>query len=180
MYRQPIIIFGIVVPSALLILTSIVIWVLMGKFELKRDSQNEALKARQLSQVKERALEKALAFRKGQMAYWNEQLQRDVLQNFNETLDSVLGQFEGNQIRMMEGSRPQGEGELGLMSGASYVRFALVFEGGYGPMQEMMAELEARMPQLTVESMVFAAGSSSAGAGGSIKLTVTYLAWQKI
>lgn len=179
MYKQPIIIFGIVVPGALLILASIVIWVMMGKFELKRDSQNEALEARRLSQVKEKKMEKALSYRKGQMEYWNAQLERDVLQNFNETLDSILVKFDGNQIRMLEGSRPQGKGELALLSNASYARFSLVFEGGYGPLQEVIAELEARMPQLVVENMALSVGASSAGPGASIKLTITYLAWQK-
>ena len=180
MYRQSIIIFGIVVPGALLILASIVIWVMMGKFELKRDSQNKALDARRLSQVNEKKMEKALSFRKGQMEYWNAQLERDVLQNFNETLDSVLSQFDANQIRLLEGSRPQGRGDLGLASGASYARFALVFEGGYGPLQELLAELEAKMPQLIVENMELTVGRSSAGSGASIKLRITCLAWQKI
>ncbi len=179
MYRQSIIIFGMVIPGGVLIVALVGIWVMLGKFELKRDGKIEALKQRQISLITERALEKKLSLRQGEMEYWDEHLKRDTMQSFNENLDSILGNFDANQIRMLEGRRPTGAGEVGLKSKTPYARFALVFGGGFSPMQELLSELELRMPQLLLESSELSMGASTGGQIKSLKLKVSYLAWQE-
>jgi len=176
MYKQAIIIFGIVVPGGILLLALVIIWTMLENFETQRDSRIAAFEMSKVSAVKEKALEGKLTSRRGRMAYWNDHLGRDVIQSFNENLEAALSRFDSNQLRMAAASRPTGEGGVGKEVGADASRFKLTFEGGYGPMQEMLAELELRMPQLLLEQMKISPGSGR-GRERNLTFEVSYTAW---
>jgi hypothetical protein len=180
MYRNAIIIFGMAIPGIGLLVVLVVMWVMLGKFEQTRDRKVAAREQSRLAQLGEKALAAKLEPRRGQMEYWAEHLEKDVTQSMNVSLDAVLKRFDGNQLRMASARRPAGEGLLGSDVEAVASLFEITFEGGFGPMQETLAELETRVPQLVLDKMEIAPGSHTGqGYRRSLKFTVTYEAWAK-
>ena len=56
----------------------------------------------------------------------------------------------------------------------------LSFEGGFKPMQMLLAELEREMPNLMLESISIKSEPSRAEVeSGKLKFTVLYLCWEK-
>jgi len=177
MYRQAIVIFGMVIPGGVLLAALAIGWTLMGKFEKTRDDKVVALEQSRLTMVTERSLEKRLALHEGRMAYWNEHLEGDTVQSFNEKLDAILLGM-GERVMMLEGKRLDGNGLFAKAVETPSERFSMIFEGGFGPMQEFLSELEVKMPQLSLESIEIDVGSPI-GREKNLRFKVTYLAWQK-
>ena len=114
------------------------------------------------------------------MEYWNSVFSEDTTQSFNVSLDKIMGRFDGNQLRLAAASRPSGRSAVGAETEAESSLFLLTFEGGFGPMQELLAELEARMPQLVLERLTITPGRHTGkGYQRSLKFEVTYMAWEK-
>jgi len=169
-----------VVPGGALLVSLIIMWSSLGKFEEKRDLKIAASKEAQESKIQEKALESLLAPRRGQMEYWEGHLTKDTVESFNENLDMILKRYDSNQLRPPTARRPAGKGVLGRGVEANAALFQLTFEGGFGPMQELMAELEVRMPQLVLEGIkITPAAVQAGGLGQKLKFELTYMAWSK-
>lgn len=180
MYKQAIVIFGMVVPGAVLIAGLITIWVMVGKFDAELSAKEEALKKGKEVQVKEMALKSKLTPRRGQMEYWNEYLQADAAQSLNKGLDKAMARYDGNQLRLAAARRPSSRGGFGDGTEANVALFEITFEGGYGPMQKMLAELEVNAPQLVLERLKISPGAHTGkGYERSLKFEITYMAWAK-
>lgn len=168
-----------VIPGAVLLVILAGVWMLLGNFEAKYAAKVVALELTQSNEVKEKALEEKVVTKRGRMAYWDDSLNKDVMQSFNENLEAALGRFDSNQLRLEAASRSPGPGAFGKGAGEASSLFKLSFMGGYGPMQELFAELELRMPQLVLQNVSISSGTSRRGAGGSLKFEVIYMAWEK-
>ncbi|MCF6238653.1 MAG: type II secretion system protein M [Candidatus Marinimicrobia bacterium] len=180
MYKQSIIVFGMVIPGIALLAVLIVMWSMIGGVETTYQTRVEALKQTKLAQLQEKSLGLKLSPRRGQMEYWAEHLEQDATQGLNESLDDIFKGFEGNQLSLTLAKRPSGKGVLGKVTEASTSVFNLSFDGGYGPMQQMMAELELRMPQLVLEGLSIEPGKHTGkGYQRALKFDVTYMAWAK-
>ncbi len=180
MYKQTIIIFGIVIPGAALLIVLAVIWVMLGKFDAERVAKEDALEKAKASSLRERALAAKLEPGKGQMEYWDDVFRKDTIQSFNQSLDKIMGRFDGDQLSLAAAKRPSGSSNIAQETEAKASLFQLTFEGGYGPMQELLAELEARMPQLVLEAMTVSPGKHTGkGYQRRLKFEVTYMAWEK-
>ena len=180
MYKQAIVIFGMVIPGGLLLVSLVVMWSMLGKFEVKRELKIAALQKAKQSANLEKSLEKKLIPRRGQMGYWEDHLGRDTTQSFNESLDLILSRYDGNQLSMAAAKRPSGKGALGTRVEASSSLFQLTFEGGFGPLQELVAEVEARMPHVVLERLDISPGKTKGrGKGRNLKFELTYMAWAK-
>jgi len=180
MYRQAIVVFGMVIPGVLLVAALVAIWVMIGKFEANLSAKEETLKKGKQMQTQEMNLKSKLAPRRGQMEYWNEHLEADTAQSLNENRDKIMARYDGNQLRLLSSRSSSSRGGFGDGLEARANLFDLTFEGGYGPMQKTLAELEALMPQLVLERLKITPGTHTGqGYQRSLKFEVTYMAWSK-
>lgn len=180
-HTQSIFIFGLILPCALLFLLLGGIVSGRGKLEKADQAKKEAFTQFTEADTKVRLIESDLSAegRRDQMTYWEEQLGKDFIQSLTQNLNEITGNFDENQLLRTELSRPSSRSPIASATENDYSRFKLSFEGGFGPMQRTLAELEMRMPQLVLESLEVLPGRDNRS-GGSPKLqfNAIYLCWQ--
>jgi len=126
-----------------------------------------------------RVVEKKLAARSGQMDYWDENLQKGFVQVMNERVTLIMERFKPMQLRLVE-IAPGGVSAIAKNTEAQSSSIMLTFEGGFGPMQFLMGEIETVIPQLELESLDISVGKPTGrGTEKDLKFRVVYSAWSK-
>lgn len=88
------------------------------------------------------------------MEVWEQCLRGEVAQNITRVLQEVMEPYRENELKQIALGRPASKSGLAGGTENSYSRFEIVFEGGYGPMQEVLMQLETRMPNLVLEELL--------------------------
>lgn len=180
-YSISIVIFGGVLPFIGLSLFGGFLIYGRAKLHEKRESKEALFATYQQSAGKVANVEEELAIegRAEQMAYWDEQLRKEFVQSLTQNLNEIISQFSEEQLVRTEFSRPGTGSALASKTKNPFTRFNLSFEGGFGPMQTLLTELEVRMPQLVVESLQMKpVADPGPKSKGRLRFDVTYLAWQ--
>lgn len=119
---------------------------------VRRDIQSTAEQARQLTLELESARAK-LCGRKERMAVWEQCLHGEVMQQMSRVLQEIMEAYREDELKQIALGRPSRRSSLAGSTEHSHSRLEVVFEGGYGPMQEVLAQLESRMPNLVLEEL---------------------------
>lgn len=180
-YTQSILIFGLILPCGLLLLA--VGGVVHARSKIQFADRVKSQKFSEYSEAssKLQLIESELSSegRRDQMAYWEEQLGKDFIQSLTQNLNEITEEFDENQLVRTELSRPSSRSPIASTTENDYARFKLSFDGGFGPMQKTMAELEMRMPQLVLESLEVSTSSGNyPGSTPKLKFDAVYLCWQ--
>lgn len=181
-HQQAILVFGIVLPVFLLGGISVATFV--GHSKLKRSFQVkvETLDRYETAKTQVNELEAFLsvAGRREKAEYWNSKLEKDVVQALTENLEKILAKYDSEVLRQTEMGQANGLGGIGPKSSHPFSRMQLSFEGGFKPMQLLMAELETEMPQLVLESLsINPKPAKSEAEKGTLQFSVVYLCWEK-
>lgn len=181
-HRQSILVFGIIAPLVLILGISIATFV--GHSKLKRNFQQkvEVLASYESAKSQVTELEAFLNIegRREKAAYWNSKLEKDVVQSLSENLEKILSKYDTEVLRQTEMGQATGFGAIGPKSSHPYTRMQLSFEGGFKPMQLLLAELETEMPQLVLESIsITPRPATSEAEKGALQFSVVYLCWEK-
>ena len=180
-YRTSIVFFGGLLPFIGLAIVGGLLLYGRGKLHAKGEAKEALFSTYQESAGKAANVEEELAIegRAEQMAYWDEQLQKEFVQSLTQNLNEITSQFSEEQLVRTEFSRPGAGSALASRTTNPHTRFNLSFEGGFGPMQTVLTELEVRMPQLVVEALqVKPVTDPGPKSKGRLRFDVTYLAWQ--
>ncbi len=181
-HRQAILIFGIVVPLFLIGALSIATFVGHSKLNWKFEEKVAALERYTTSESQVKELEAFLTTdnRREKIAYWNSKLETDFVESLSKNLDKLLAKYDSEVLRQTEMGQASGLGSLGPKTKHPHARMQLSFEGGYKPMQMLLAELETEMPHLVLESlMIQPKAAISEGEKSTLKFSITYLCWEK-
>lgn len=180
-YSRSIFLFAGVLPFV--IMATIAVLLLTGRSNLhskkqakEQEFQTYKQAAGEVANVEE---ELAIEGRAEQMAYWDEQLKKEFIQNLTQNLNEIASEFTEDQLSRTEFSRPGTKSPVAGATENPHSRFKLSFEGGFGPMQTLLAELELRMPQLMLESIeITPATEVGANAKSRLRFDASYTAWQ--
>jgi hypothetical protein len=82
-------------------------------------------------------------------------LQSDPGQLFTRILDSLLPKYQPFELERTSLVFPLDRGRIGRQLQIDLARVKSSFEGGFGPMQEALLQVESLMPQATVEEFKF-------------------------
>jgi hypothetical protein len=181
-YRNAIVFFGGVLPF--IAIAGLVVGLVMGRSKLaaKRDKKESLFESYQQAAGEVANVEEELKIegRAEQMAYWDEQLKKEFVQSLTQNLNEIASQFNEDQLTRTEFSRPGTRSPLAGPTKNQYSRFKVTFEGGFGPMQTLLADLEVRMPQLVLENIeISPVVDSNPKAKSRLKFDATYLAWHE-
>ena len=181
-HTQSILLFGLVLPGLVVgILLSIALvgrGKLVAQKELKEKEYEEfQTSAQQLSAIEE---ELSVEGRSDQMEYWEAELKKEFIQSLTQNLNEITSQFSEDQLIRTELSRPGTRSPIAGVTDNPHSRFKLSFEGGFGPMQIALAELEMRMPHLVLEGLDIQPVRENSGRSSRLHFDATYLAWHDI
>ncbi|MCB1230047.1 MAG: hypothetical protein KDN19_07270 [Verrucomicrobiae bacterium] len=181
-HTQPILFFGLILPAIAVV--ALATAVLMGRSKLvaQKESKSELLETFKEASTELSTIEGEMSVegRRDQMEYWESQLKKEFVQSLTQNLNEITEQFSEEQLIRTELSRPTARSPLAGSTDNPHSRFKLSFEGGFGPMQMALAELELRMPQLVLESLEIKPQTSSSTGTPKLSFEATYLAWHDI
>lgn len=180
-HRQAILFFGILLPG--LLLAGACFAAYTGHAKLKSSHQEKVadLKHYQTTKTGVDQLEAFLAAesRRDKIDYWNSKLETDVVQSLSANLERLLAKHEPEVLRQTEMGQMAGVGGIASKLKHPHTRMKLTFEGGFKPMQLLLAELETEMPQLVLESLSITPMPATANREkGTLQFAVVYVCWE--
>lgn len=181
-HRQAIIIFGVVIPVVFIGALLGATFYGKGKISHLHNEKVAQLERYQTAEVQANQLEATMSAdnRREKMAYWNSKLEQDFIQSLTSNLNTILAKFEPEVLTRTEMGQAKGAGLIATRTENPHVRIQMSFEGGFKPMQLLLAELEAEMPQLVLESLTISpVPAKSERDTGKLKFGVVYLGWEK-
>ncbi|MEX2579325.1 MAG: hypothetical protein WD342_09725 [Verrucomicrobiales bacterium] len=182
LHTKAIAIFGIALPSLVIAALLIATLVGRGKIATAHEEKVVALERYRTAKGHTDQLEATMATdnRREKIEYWNSKLDQDFIQSLTRNLDKILAKHDPSVLRQTEMGQATGGGSIAGSTENPHSRIQLSFEGGFKPMQLLLAELETEMPNLILENLeISSMPGGAAGENGKLKFGVVYLCWEK-
>ena len=174
LYRQSIILFGIVLP---LLLAAAVIG---GGFYVKSDmlesfqTKQKTYTTSEQGRISSLEIETKVKLQRGNLDRWNEQLSQETASAANTCLRKICEKLPSKEITQPAFS-PSTAGGFGSVAAQKSSQLRIGFRGTYRTMQRVFFELETRMPQLQLQELQI---SPNTGQLSQLNFQVTYTAWE--
>lgn len=183
-HRQAIVIFSVAIPFVIFAIVFGAGLHYRGKLQAIYEEKEKNLETYEIAKVEVRKLEAELAEggRKEKIEYWNSKLDQDFVPTLSSNISKILGRYDENVLKQNSMSQLSSESAIAKSSKDAYNLVSLSFEGGFKPMQLLMAELEREMPQLVLEKLTITpVVDDKEGTEGTGKLMfdLVYLSWKK-
>jgi len=180
-HTESIVVFGIVLPAFLLAgLLGGVVYA-RGKLHAAKAERIATYREHEQVVASLRKTEADFGTRSQNLEYWKESLSKELVQTLTANLRKAMAEYTDDQLRQTELGRPTGSSQFAAVTENNYERLSLTFEGGFAPMQRVLAELELKMPQLSLESLTVGPTKLAANNKDSqrrLNFVVNYLSWQ--
>lgn len=176
LYRQTIVIFGIVVPIIIAAAAVGCCFVLKSKVVASYENKLKSYKAYEISRLSSLEIETKVNKDRENLARWNEQLSQETASAVTTNLREISELLPTKEIQQTAFERPNGNGGFGNTTAQASSQIRIAFRGTFRTMQRAFLELETRMPRLQLQDLKIDPSSS-----GSMLLNfqVTYNAWEK-
>lgn len=152
-YTKPILRFGLITPLAFNLLLLAAVGFGYNKLSTMRAEKTARYDEQQLRLRTVNQLEAAIAPRRKQFEDQKLLLKADQRQMFSRILDEVPKKYEVIELDRSSLVVPSDRGALGKQVKADLLRVQSSFQGGLGPMQETLLQVETLMPQAMMENM---------------------------
>ncbi|MCW1924145.1 hypothetical protein OKA05_16375 [Luteolibacter arcticus] len=175
-YRQSIILFGFVVPLAVcaaivgggMFLKSKASASFLEKQGLYKSAENDRIGAL--------GVEAQISKKRPHMERWLSQVEKETANSITSHLKQIGDALPAKEFQQTAVEYPAGRVGFASVSAQDSTQVRLAFRGTFRSVQQALAELESRMPQLQLQELrIDPSGASSS----SLNFQVTYTAWEK-
>lgn len=179
-HTESIFVIGVITPGILLIAILGGVISARGKLDTAKEAKMAVWQEHEQSMAALRKAESEFSGKEGNLESWKDSIGQELIQSLTLTLREAMEGYTDQQLRQTELSRPSGSSQFAAATKNNYDRFKLSFEGGFGPMQHVLAVLETKTPQLVLETMNISQVAQGGGnkEGPKLKFAVTYLSWK--
>ncbi len=175
-YRQSIVLFGFVVPLVICaavigggsVLKSKAAASFAEKQSLYKNSENDRLGALRI--------ESQISKKRPHMEHWISQLEKETANSITSHLKHIGDALPAKEFQQTAVEYPTGSTGFAAASAQKSSQVRLAFRGTFRSVQQALATLESRMPQLQLQELKIDPSSSSSS---SLNFQVTYTAWEK-
>lgn len=175
LYRQTIILFGIVIPIILTALVVGICFMLKSKMIASYDNKVKSYKAYEISRLSGLEIEAKVTKERQHLERWNQQLSEETASAVTTNLREISEHLPAKEIQQTAFERPNGAGGFGSASGQDSSQVRIAFRGTFRTMQRAFLELETRMPQLHLQDLKIDPSSTGSAL---LNFQVTYSAWE--
>jgi hypothetical protein len=174
-YRQPIILFGIVVPT--LLAAAVVCGGTMIKSKMVKSFADKESNYRSYKQGSTAAheIEKQVTSQRSHLDRWNVQLSEETASAVATNLREISEKLPGKEIQQTAFERPSGSAGFGSASAQNSSQIRIAFRGTFRTLQNAFLQLETRMPQLQLQEFRMDPNSTQSSL---LNFQVTYTAWE--
>ncbi|MEI8038514.1 MAG: hypothetical protein WCJ14_08995 [Verrucomicrobiota bacterium] len=175
LYRQPIILFGIVLP--VLIATAIIGggYLLKSQMVTSFDNKQKTYKTYEQGRLAGLEIESQITRQRHHLDRWNEQLSQETASAVATNLRKIAEHLPGKEIQQTAFERPNATGGFGSAAAQKSSQLRIAFRGTYRTLQRTFLELETRMPQLQLQDFQISPYSTQSSL---LNFQVTYTAWE--
>jgi hypothetical protein len=175
-YKEPVLVFGLIVPSFLVLVVLGLGFHLRGKFETTyKVRKNHYAEYKQVEAQRE-ALAKKISAQEPHMNRWMALFQKATGTDVKGFLSDFQKQYDSQEFAQTAFRRTSSSGGIGGASSQPSIQIQLAFRGTYRALQNAFLELETRMPQLQLDSIKLTVSSQNSGV---LTADLIYTAWQK-
>lgn len=178
LYRQSIVLFGIVLPLLLLGLLVGLCFVVKTKMAASFTNKEQLFKAFETGRVKAVGMENKIGNQRKHLEYWNTLLAKEAASAVNAHLSAIAEILPSKEYQKAGFDRTASSGGLGSVSAQRSSQIRLSFRGTFRTMQVALLELESRMPQLQLQEMRIVPNASLQNQSPLLNFQVTYTAWE--
>ncbi len=175
LYRQTIILFGVIVP---VLCAAIVVGIgsmLKSKMAASFDNKQKTYKTYEQARHAGLKIEAEVIRQREHLERWNEQLSLETASTVATNLREISDQLPSKEIQQTAFERPNGSGGFGVASAQNSSQIRIGFRGTYRTLQRAFLELETRMPQLQLQELKLDPINTHSSL---MNLQVTYTAWE--
>jgi hypothetical protein len=175
LYRQPILLFGAVLP---VIATAALIGIfsmLKSKMVASSEIKEKSLKASEVGRRAGLTIEAEVGRQRQHLNRWKTQLSAETASAVTTHLREISEHLPTKEIQQTSFERPSGSGGLGAISAQSSSQVRIAFRGTFRTMQRAFLELETRMPQLQLQDLKIDPSNTQSSL---LNFQVTYTAWE--
>lgn len=175
LYRQTILLFGIVVPIVLAAIGVGFCFLLKSKMVASYENKLKSYKAYEVSRISGLEIEAQVKKDRQNLERWNTLLSQETASAVTTNLREISEHLPTKEIQQTAFERPSGGGGFGSAAGQTSSQIRIAFRGTFRTMQRAFLELETRMPQLQLQDLKI---DPSATQSALLNFQVTYTAWE--
>lgn len=175
LYRQTIILFGIVVPVLISAAVIGVGFMVKSKMTASFENKEKNYKLYQQSNMAVRQIEAQVTREREHLNRWNEQLSQETASAISTNLRAIMEKLPTKEIQLTASERSSSAGGFGSASAQNSSQIRIALRGTYRTLQRAFLELETRMPQLQLQELKM---DPSSNQSTLMNLQVTYTAWE--
>lgn len=175
LYRQSIILFGMVVPVIF------VIAIIGGGFLIKSnmtasyENKQASYKSYEQGRLESMQIENKVTRQRQHLDRWTEAFKQETASLVSNNLREILAHLPNKEIQQTSFERMSGTGGFGSVSAQKSSQVRLALRGTFRTLQRALLELETRMPQLQLLELRI---DPSTNQSSQLNFQATYTAWE--
>ena len=177
MYKQSIILFGIVIP---VLIAAVVIGAcafVRGKITGSFENKVQFYSGYEKSRMGSLGIEAQLSRQRADFDRWNQLTQQETFSLVTTNIRAIGEQLPPKEFQQTAFERLGQSGGFGSVSAQKSAGLKFNFRGTYRTVQKAFLELETRMPNLQLQELKI--DPNQTGESSLLNFQVTYTAWEK-
>ena len=175
LYRQPIALFGIVLPIVVAAIVVGICFLLKSNMTGSFENKQTKYKAYEMARLAGLEVETQVIRQRPQIEHWNTLLAQETASAVTINLKEIAEGLPTKEIQKTASERMPIKGGFGVVSAQASSQVRIAFRGTFRTMQRAFLELETRMPQLQLQELRIDPSTSQSSL---LNFQVTYTAWE--
>jgi len=175
LYRQPIIIFGIIAPVVAAAGLVAMSFMLKSQMVDSFENKQKTYKTYEAGRLAGLGIEAQVTRQRQHIERWNTQLSQETASAVTTHLREIYEHLPSKEIQQTAFERPSTKIGFGTTSAQNSSQIRIAFRGTFRTMQRAFLELETRMPQLQLQDLKI---DPSTTLSSLLNFQVTYTAWE--
>lgn len=152
-YTKPIIHFGLMTPLFFYGAVTVVLLVLDNRFQQVRKQKETRYKEQLVRLSSIQSIADEIAPKRKTFEEQRRLLQLEPSQIFTQLSDTILSKYQPIELERTGMFFPSDRGRVGRYAECEAARIKSNFEGGFGPMQETLLQVESLLPNAVLEDL---------------------------
>lgn len=175
LYRQPIALFGIVLPMAIAAVVVGICFLLKSQMTGSFENKQTKYKAYEMARMAGLEIESQVTRQRPDIERWNALFAQETNSAVTINLKEIAENLPSKEIQKTASERLQAKAGFGAVSAQGSSQIRIAFRGTFRTMQRAFLELETRMPQLQLQELRIDPSSSQSSL---LNFQVIYTAWE--
>lgn len=175
LYRQTIVLFGIVAPMVAAAAVIGISFMLKSRMVSSFNNKQSNYKTYEQGRIAGLEIEAQVTRQRQHLDRWSENLAQETASAVATNLRSVIEDLPSKEIQQTAFERPSGSAGFGTVAAQKSSQVRISFRGTYRTLQRAFLELETRMPQLQLQELRM---DPVANQTSLMNFQVAYTAWE--